>query len=291
MKPLHSTQQITRRNFIGRTAAIGAGVLAGGATGALADTRAQSIRNYGGFRMGIQSYSLRAFGVEGALEKIQKLNLHWVEFFRGHYPVTPDKRKIAEMQALLDKHDIGISAHGVQSFGKDAKANRNMFLFAKWAGIKNISANPSAESFAQLHDLVQEFDIRIAIHNHGPGALYDKAQQTLDAVGKWDKRIGFCADLGHYIRSAEDPIKVVHLLGERLYGVHLKDFAEQKKKTHGVILGKGHLDVEGVFSAMRKVKFPDDGALSLEYEENKEDPIADIEACLAVASKAARKSA
>ncbi len=281
---------MTRRGFIGRASLVGAGFLSGGAGRLLADTREESIKRFGGFRMGIQSYSLRAFGVEGALERIQKLNLHWVEFFRGHFPVTPDRRKIAEMQALLDKRDIGISAHGVQSFGKDTKANRNMFLFAKWAGIGNISANPSADSFAQLHDLVQEFDIRIAIHNHGPGALYDKAQQTLDAVGKWDKRIGFCADLGHYIRSAEDPIKVIHLLGERLYGVHLKDFAEQKKKTHGVILGKGHLDVGGVFSAMRKVSFPEDGALSLEYEENKDDPIADIEACLAVASKAARSS-
>ena len=83
---------------------------------------------------------------------------------------------------------------------------------------------------------------------------------------------------------------MVELLGERLYGVHLKDFAEQQKKTHGVILGKGHLDVAGVFGAMRKVKFPADGALSLEYEEKKEDPIGDIEECLEVASKAAHRS-
>ena len=55
--------------------------------------------------------------------------------------------------------------------------------------------------------------------------------------------------LGHYIRSSEDPVEVIHKLGDRLYGIHLKDFAEQKKKTHGVILGKGHLDVPGVFKA------------------------------------------
>ncbi len=293
MNSTHFDSKQTRRSFLRRAAMAGAsvGVLAGGVGGLQADTREQSRKKYGGFQMGLQSYSLRAFGVEGALQKIQDLELHWVEFFRGHYPVTPDKKRIAAMKAMLGRHDLSISAHGVQSFGKDQKANRNMFLFAKWAGIRNISANPTAESFAQLHDLVQEFDIRIAIHNHGPDALYDKAQQTLDAVGKWDKRIGFCADLGHYIRSGEDPVKVVELLGGRLYGVHLKDFAEKKKKTHGVIIGEGHLDVAGVFDALRKVKFPADGALSLEYEENKDNPIADIEKCLAVASKAARKGA
>jgi sugar phosphate isomerase/epimerase len=293
MQDHSSMKKITRRGFIQRAALAAAttGALGAGSGSLLADTREESIKNYGGFRMGIQSYSLRAFGVEGALKMIEDLPLHWVEFFRGHYPVTPDKAKIQEMSDLLKKHDLSISAHGVQSFGKNEKANRNMFLFAKWAGIKNISANPTVESFSQLHDLVQEFDIRIAIHNHGPDALYDKAQQTLDAVQKWDKRIGFCADIGHYIRSGEDPVEVVNLLGERLYGVHLKDFAEQKKKTHGVILGKGHLDVEGVFRAMKKVKFPVDGALSLEYEESKDDPIAEIKECLAVASAAARRVA
>ena len=256
-----------------------------------ADTREESIAKYGGFRMGIQSYSLRGFGVDGALEKIEELGLHWVEFFRGHFPVTPDRQKIAEMQAKLKAHDISISAHGVQSFNKDEKAARNMFQFAQWAGIKNISANPNNDAFPILHDLVQEFDIRIAIHNHGPGASYDGAQQTLEAVQKWDKRIGFCADLGHYIRSGEDPVKVVYLLADRLYGVHLKDFAEKKKQTEGVIIGQGHLDVLNVFRGMRKVGFPADGALSLEYEENPKDPMADIKECLEIASKAARQAA
>ena len=103
--------------------------------------------------------------------------------------------------------------------------------------------------------------------------------------------IGACADLGHYIRSAEDPVRVVNLLEGRLYGIHLKDFAEQQAKTKGVILGKGHLDVVGVFKALRKVNFPADGCLSLEYEENPKDPLADVKECLAVASQSAQKAA
>lgn len=284
-----SNPTCSRRNFLKATAlgAVGASLAP---SALLSDTRAQSLKKYGGFPMGLQSYSLRAFGVDGALERIQQLELHHVEFFRMHYPPTPDPAKIKEMGAKLLKHDISIAAHGVQSFNANERDARNFFTFARMAGIKNISANPNNEAFPILHDLVQEFDIRIAIHNHGPGATYDGAQQTFEAVQKWDKRIGFCADLGHFIRSGEDPVAVVNLLGERLYGIHLKDFAEKKKQTHGVIIGKGHLDVAGVFSAMRKVGFPQDGALSLEYEENKDAPMDDIRACLEVAAKAAQSS-
>ncbi len=256
--------------------------------------RADSLRKYGGFPMGIQSYSLRGFGVvgpEGALQKIQYLGLHWVEFFGGHYGITPDAKKIADMNALLAKHDLSPSSHGVNAFTKDHAKNEVIFKFAKAAGIRNLSADPTPDSFESLDKLVAQYDVRIAIHNHGPGARYNKPEDSLKAVEGHDRRVGFCADLGHYIRSGYDAAEVVEKLGGRLYGVHLKDFAEKKGNAKGVILGKGQMDVLATFKAMRKVKFPADGALSLEYEENPKDPMADIRACLEVASVAAQQAA
>jgi inosose dehydratase len=179
--------------------------------------------------------------------------------------------------------------HGVHGFSADHEANRKLFEFAKAAGIRNLSADPSPDSFESLDKLVKEFDIRIAIHNHGPRHRYNKALDVLQACEPYDERIGACADLGHYIRSGEDAVQVIRLLGKRLYGIHLKDFAEMKANARGVILGEGHLDVEGVFAALAKVKFPADGCLSLEYEENKDDPIDDIRKCMEIARKAAAK--
>ena len=284
----------SRRSFLRQSTLVAAA--AAGASwfdipGLFAGTRDEAFKRYGGFPMGLQSYSLRAFGVDGAMEKTAALGLHFIEFFRAHYPTVPDPKKIAEMNAKLKKHDLTVSCHGVQSFTKDHAENRKMFEFAKMAGIKNISANPTPDSFDSLDNLVDEFDIRIAIHNHGPDALYDQPVDAWKAVAGHDRRIGFCADLGHYIRSGIDPVDVVYLLGDRLYGVHLKDFAEQKKRTEGVVLGKGHLDVVGVFQALKKIGFPADGALSLEYEENPNDPIGEIQECLAVAAEAAQKVA
>ncbi len=281
--------KMTRRRFALTAAAAGATWF--DVPQILADTREASLARYGGFPMGIQSFSLRGFGVDGALDKIRELELHWVELVRAHYPPAMNDAKIAEMREKLEARDIGISAHGVEGFWADHERNERFFRFAKAAGIRNITADPSPDAFESLDRLVKQYDIRIAIHNHGPGQRYDKIDDALRAVSKWDPRIGFCADLGHYIRSGEDPVKAVHELGGRLYGVHLKDFAEAKKQTRGVILGEGHLDVEGVFKALKAVKFPADGALSLEYEENPKDPMANIRRCLAVASEAAKKVA
>jgi len=190
------------------------------------------------------------------------------------------------MNTKLADLGLTISAHGVNGFGGDAEANRQVFEFAKAAGIKTLGADPAPEAFASLDELVKEFDIRIAIHNHGPKHRYNKVIDVLKAIEGHDERIGACADLGHFIRSGEKPVEVIRLLKGRLYGIHLKDFKEMQEKTQGVILGKGHLDVPAVFAALEQVGFPADGALSLEYEENPQNPLDDIRACLEVAQNA-----
>jgi sugar phosphate isomerase/epimerase len=237
-------------------------------------------------KLGIQLYSLRGYPVEQALEHAKELGFEQVEFYSGMLPLDASPGQIAAMRQRVAELGMSISAHGVNAFGDDAAANRKMFQFAKALGIRNITADPAPESFDSLNDLVQEFDIRIAIHNHGPRHRYNKAVDVLRAIEGRDERIGACADLGHYIRSAERPTEVIRLLRGRLYGIHLKDFAEMKADAKGVVLGQGHLNVPAVFTALLQVGFPADGALSLEYEENPQDPIAEIRQCAAVAKQA-----
>jgi sugar phosphate isomerase/epimerase len=269
-------------------AAAGAAALVGAGRFARA---ADKSNDYGGFDLGMQSYSLRAFPIDEALAEINKLGLTSVELFDAHFSSTSSDADIEAMKSKTRSLGIKMMGHGVNRFGPDHEANRRWFVFAKKAGIKNISADPSEDAFDSLDKLCDEFGIRIAIHNHGPGARYDKIADVLNAVRGHHPSIGACADLGHYIRSGEDPVRAINLFEGRLYGIHLKDFAEQKAKTHGVILGKGHLDVVGVFKALRQVNFPADGCLSLEYEENPKAPLADIKECLAAASEGAKQAA
>ena len=244
-----------------------------------------------GYRLGIQLYSLRGYNVDDALRHAADLGFEQVEFYSGMLATNASMDEIRAVRKKVNELGLSISAHGVNRLTKDADANRKLFEFAKALGIPTITADPDPDSFDNLDELVQEFDIRVAIHNHGPRHRYNKAVDVLTAIDKHDERIGACADLGHYIRSGQGATEVIRLLKGRLYGIHLKDFAEMKDKTHGVILGKGHLDVEGVFRGLKAVGFPANGAISLEYEENPKDPIADIRQCVAVARKAMKAAA
>lgn len=275
----------SRRNFLGMAAGAAGVALAPWAT------RARAAGDTGGFLLGMQSYSLRKYPVDQALKHMQDLGVKSVEFSTGHFPLNSTPEQIAELKQKTAAAGIKILAHGVNGFSKNHEANRRIFEFAKRVGVRNLSADPTEDAFDSLDKLVAEFDIRIAIHNHGPGARYDKIDDVLKAINGRDKRIGACADLGHYIRSAEDPVRAIRMFQGRLYGIHLKDFAEPRKDAHGTILGKGQLDVVGVFKALKKVDFPADAALAIEYEEHPDNPLDDLKQCMAIATEAAQKAA
>lgn len=257
-----------------------------GAVSAVVSPRGAAAAAASPLTLGIQLYSLRGYKVDEALQHAKDLGLTRVEFYAGMYPLDADAAAIAAMNAKLADLGLSISAHGVNRFTKDAAANRKIFEFAKAAGITILTADPDPDSFASLDELVKEFDIRVAIHNHGPTHRYNKAVDVLAAIEKHDARIGACADLGHFIRSGERPTEVIRLLAGRLYGVHLKDFAEMREKTRGVILGQGHLDAPAVMAALVQVGFPADGALSIEYEENPQNPLDGLRECVRVARDA-----
>ncbi len=276
------TPALSRRGFLA----------AGAATCAAASPLAAFAREAAAadLNLGIQLYSLRGYKVDEAMKHARDIGFRFVEFYGDMFPVNSDAAAIAAMKKKLADLGLTVSAHGVNGFGGDAAANRKVFEFAKAAGIPCISADPSPEAFKSLDELVKEFDIRIAIHNHGPKHRYNKVVDVLKAIEGHDERIGACADLGHYIRSGEKPTEVIRLLKGRLYGIHLKDFQDMQDVTKGVILGKGHLDVPAVMAALVQTNFPKNGALSLEYEENPENPLADIRQCYAVAADALAKT-
>jgi inosose dehydratase len=246
---------------------------------------------WGGLPMGVQSYSLREFDTLETVRHISGMGLHYVEMYDKHLPKTASDEQIAETLALLKKADITLQGHGVHPFTKDHDANRKIFEFAKKAGVKTITADPTPDSFDSLDRLVADFEIFIAIHNHGPGHRYDKIADTAKAIEGRHKFVGACVDTGHYIRSGEDPVKAVLEFGPRCFAAHIKDEKEANTPaSHNVVIGKGHLDVVELFKALKKVKFPAEGSLSLEYEANPKNPIDEMKACLDVAREAMAKA-
>jgi inosose dehydratase len=248
---------------------------------------------WGGFHVGVQTISLRKYPLPEVVRHLEGMGVRYLELSASsHLAATASDEQIATTRQLAASAGLTITAQGVNRFSNDHAANRRVFEFAKKLGIPTITANPQpdAETFASLDKLVAEFDIRIAIHNHGPGSLYDKLDSVAKAIEDHDPRIGACVDCGHFIASGEDPVKCVLALGKRVYGVHLKDIAEFGKKSENVVLGRGRLNVVALFKALREIKLAADAALSLEYEAHPDNPLDNLKACLAVIKEAIGRS-
>ncbi len=284
-------QPLHRRRFLALSAAAAAGATLFDVPRILqAANLADKNDPWGGFPIGVQSYSLRNFETPEVIRHLHGMGVHYVEFYSKHLSPTISDEQLKEVRKMLDEADIKISGHGVHGFTADHEKNRAIFDFAKRIGTRVITANPQPDALDSLDKLVAEYDIRIAIHNHGPGALYDKLDGVKKAVEGRHKNLGVCVDCGHFIRSCEDPVECVLELGPRVFGAHIKDEPKAGKASHNVIIGKGKLDVVGLFKALKKINFPADGALSLEYEANPANPIDEMKECLAVAKEAIEKA-
>lgn len=286
-----SRGRVTRREAL-KVAAVGTGafLFRCGLPLAAADKPADP---YAGFKMGLQSYSLRGFDAPTALEHTRTLGLSYWESFPAHIPLSTLPKHVAEQKELLQKAGVTLMAYGVVEFDADESKSRQLFDFAKAMGMTSLSANPqkNKETFDLLDKLVEEYDVAIAIHNHGPGARYDKISDVEEMVKDRHPKIGACVDTGHYLRSDEDPVAALERFGKRVHGVHLKDVktvAEgEKRRKLFTILGQGDLDVLGCLKALKSLDYQN--CLALEYEENPDNPLSDIEVCLSKIREEAAK--
>jgi sugar phosphate isomerase/epimerase len=240
---------------------------------------------YGPFKMGLQTYTLRAFPQAEALAKTRALGLTYWEGWDRHLPVTDDPAQLSDYRAKLKSAGVKVLTYGVVSFGGDREANRRLFQFARSLGIRTLSADPSLDAFPSLEELVREYGINVAIHNHGPGARYDKIRDVADALQGRHPRIGACVDTGHYLRSGEDPVAAVQQFGRRIYGLHLKDV----KQGQFTELGKGDLQLPRLLATLEELRY--DGVLALEYEEHERDPIPYVDECLTATRTAIKQLA
>jgi sugar phosphate isomerase/epimerase len=227
------------------------------------------------FRVGIQSYSLRTFPYERMLRTVKELGLKYVEVFPGHLPPTEEQEKQAAIREQLRQMGLDLFAYGVVPFGRDAAANRRLFAFAQAVGIKVLSADPAPDSFPSLVELVKEFGVKVAIHNHGPRHRYGTKASLLRALENLPPDIGVCLDTGHLVRAGDEVVATIRALRGRIHGVHLKDVNEDK---HDVVLGSGILDLPAILHALREAGFQ--GCLALEHELNPRDPLPGIRQAL-----------
>lgn len=253
---------------------------------------------FGGFTVGIQSYTFRKFDLENALKKTQEAGLKYAEFYRGHVPTDSNADKLKGIKKLCADYGVTPIAFGVEKFTKNHDANKKLFDFGAAFGIKYFSADPDPDSFDSLDKLCPEYKIAVAIHPHGPvggGKMHrwPSAEAILKAVEKHDPLIGTCLDTGHLIRSAQlgeklDPVQQIGVMGARNFGLHLKDHDNKRKTDVPYGDPTGVLDVAGVIKALKAVKFS--GYISIEYEANADNPSPDVAKCVEYFKETVKKA-
>ncbi len=224
--------------------------------------------------LGLASYTFRNFNraqLIGFMKQLNVLALN-AKDVKDHLPMDPPE----EAKAVEDYHAAGIQLHaaGTIYFDKDEDTDiRNKFEYCKRAGIGVIVAgDPAPGTLPRIEKFVKEYDIRFAIHNHGPeDKLWHSPLDVLKAVGNMDPRMGCCIDVGHTVRAGTDVIEAIQQVGPRLFDMHIKDLTDFHSKESQVAVGDGMMPVRQIFETLIAMKY--NGFVDLEYEVHGDDPM------------------
>lgn len=223
-------------------------------------------------RLGICTYTFRKFPRDKAIAMIKDAGYKYVNVKDVHMPFksTPDEIRAA----VKDFTDAGLEivAGGSMSMNKDEAQIRGWFEYSKVAGIPVMVCAPSRENVPLLDKYVKEYNIKIAIHNHGPeDKVFPSPYDVLGAVKDLDPRVGLCMDVGHAMRTGTDIVKAAADAGPRLHDIHIKDLADPKGRDSQVSVGKGVMPVADLFKQLHKMNYK--GTVDLEYEINADNPL------------------
>jgi sugar phosphate isomerase/epimerase len=226
------------------------------------------------FELGLASYTLREFNLEDTLAMTKRVGLKNICFKSMHLPLDSTPAQIRDTVQKVKDAGLNLYGGGVISMNKEGQVNQ-AFDYAKAAGMRVIIAAPSYEMLPMIEKKVEQYNIKVAIHNHGPGDdIFPIPSVVLEHIKNLDKRIGMCHDIGHTKRYGSDPIAETKLCGDRLHDVHIKDVSAANKDGHAVEIGRGVIDIPRFLKTLITMEY--DGNVSFEYEKDAKDPLAGL---------------
>ncbi len=228
-----------------------------------------------GLNVGVATYTLRELPIEDAIKAVQRVGLKYLSIknVKNHIDLshsTEDRKQRAQM--FRDAGLIPMSVGNVSMRSGETEI-RKAFEYAKDIGVGTIVCAPSHEAIPVLDKLVKEYDIRLAIHNHGPEdkGFFPSPNDVMRAIEKSDPRIGMCIDVGHTARAGVDPAEAILRFKDRLYDLHIKDISAMGDKNTPIEAGRGILDLKSILSALLKIEYK--GLVGFEYEKDGRDPL------------------
>jgi inosose dehydratase len=238
----------------------------------LAATAPSGDQQFRGLRVGVASYSLREFPLAEALQGIRRLGVSYLSLKEVHLPLSasPEQRRQTRQQA----EDLGltITSCGVIYLKNDEAQMHQAFDYVRDLGASVAVVGASREVLPVLDKVIRSYDLKAAIHNHGPNdKLFPSPLQVYEAVKDLDRRIGLCMDIGHTFRMHEDLVDDVKRTRDRLYSMHFKDLDSDRADAKDVPIGTGVLPIIPLMRELLHSGYK--GEVQLEYEAEPKDPL------------------
>lgn len=223
-------------------------------------------------KLAVATYSLRKFSRSQTIDIVKSLGIQYVNVKAFHMPYYLSEDELKATRAEFEKAGLQIVSGGNISLKSDDKDElEHYFKYAKAAGIPVMVCAPKHSNLPVIEKLAIEYDIKMAIHNHGPeDRYYPAASDVMKQVKNMDPRMGLCVDVGHTVRTGADILEEIDGAWSRIYDFHIKDLADFSDKRSQVPVGEGKMPVAAIFSILKKRKYT--GVVGLEFEIDADAP-------------------
>lgn len=229
-------------------------------------------------QLGLQSWTCRNMTFDQVVEFATKHGITQLELIAAHLDPAAPREESLRKKAILDKHGLTAYSFGVAATSLDKEKDRQLFEFARLMGMKVIIVEPKdMAAWDHLEALVKEYDIKLAIHNHGTGTRYGDPATVKKVLAERDRRIGVCLDVGWVTAAGFDVAAVFRGYGDRVYDMHFKDkkvetSADGKSVPVDTEIGKGQANYAGLFAAIKETKWSGVMAIETDSKAFAEDP-------------------
>lgn len=224
--------------------------------------------------VGMAGYTFAKFDVDKAIAIMNRVAIKYISIKDIHLPLNSSPEKIQEVLGKFSAAGINVYAVGV-IYMKTKTAVDEAFEYAKKVGVPLIVGVPNPELLDYTEEKVKQYNIKIAIHNHGPeDKLYPGPKNVYDLIKNRDARMGICLDIGHAMRAGEEPGKAALAYKNRIFDLHIKDVTLAAKDGKATEIGRGVIDFPAFIAALDKAKYQ--GICSIEFEKDMNDPLPGI---------------
>lgn len=269
-----------RRSFLKRAAM---GAAAAGAAPLLSNARVKQDELYSGnttaaLKLGIAGYTFSQSTIPQAIAMMDRVNVKAFSLKDIQLPLNSTKEKIDEVVNTFKQAGATIYGVGVIYMKTQQEADQ-AFEYAKNVGVDLIIGSPVYELLPYVEGKVKQYNIRLAIHNHGPeDKSYPTPGDVYEHIKNLDNRMGLCLDIGHTQRDNIDPAAAYLQYHDRIMDMHIKDVTAAEKDGKSLELGRGVINIPALVKALQAKGYS--GYCSFEHEKDAKDPLPGLAECV-----------